>query len=153
MKKPSFLARLTGSDDTDYFDDSSATRAVFEGDGEERHAHIGPRDGSPGGEWVGEEPAGELAVDVYQTPDAIVVKALVAGGQPASKNISLTREVLTLSGPRPPEREGGGGQGGRKVGKKWSSAALSIRKLKVLCKRIARITPAAAKRSLAPLGL
>ncbi len=106
MKKPSFLARLTGSDDTDYFDDSSATRAVFEGEGDERHAHIGPRDGSGTAQWSGgEEPAGELAVDVYQTPDAIVVKALVAGVHPASIDISLTREMLTISGTRSDERE------------------------------------------------
>ncbi len=106
FKKPSFLARLTGSNDTDdgYFGTGSEP-IVFEGTGEERHAHVGPRDGSPAGEWAGEEPAGELAVDVYQTPDAMVVKALVAGVHPASIDISLTREMLTISGTRQDERE------------------------------------------------
>mgnify|MGYP003395186764 CR=1 FL=1 len=101
FKKPSFFARLTGSGDEEYFDDPKATHAVFEGEGEERHAHITPRDEN----WAGEEPAGELAVDVYQTPDSMVVKALVAGVHPASIDISLTREMLTISGTREDERE------------------------------------------------
>lgn len=107
MKKPSFLSRLIGDSDSDidgYFKEG-ATKVVFEGKGSERHAHITPHDGSPAGEWQSEEPQGELAVDVYQTPDAIVVKALVAGVQPQSIDIALTREMLTISGTREDERE------------------------------------------------
>jgi len=99
MKKPSFLSRLTGNND-DYFDERGVP-AVFEGQGEERHAHINTRDE----QWAAEEPQGELAVDIYQTPDAIVVKALVAGVQPTSIDIALTREMLTVSGQREDERE------------------------------------------------
>jgi HSP20 family protein len=103
LKKPSFLSRLTGSEaEYDYFDDSPENKpAVFEGQGGERHAHINTRDES----WAAEEPQGELAVDIYQTPDAIVVKALVAGVQPTTIDISLTREMLTISGAREDERE------------------------------------------------
>jgi len=103
MKKPSFLSRITGNsgdDSEDFFDDSSHP-AVFEGEGGERHARINTRDEK----WAAEEPQGELAVDIYQTPDAIVVKALVAGVQPVSIDISLTREMLTISGMREDERE------------------------------------------------
>ncbi len=100
MKKPGFLSRITGSSDyPDYFD--GGQRAVFEGEGEERHAHITTRED----DFSKEEPHGELAVDIYQTPDAIVVKALVAGVQPQSIDISLTREMLTISGSREDERE------------------------------------------------
>ena len=99
-KKPGFFSRLTGTAD-DYDFDGSGTPAVFEGEGTERHAHISTRDE----DWKGEEPQGELAVDIYQTPDAIVVKALVAGVQPTSIDISLTREMLTISGSRADERE------------------------------------------------
>jgi len=97
-----FLSKLTGGgDDYDnFFDDPKATRAVFEGEGGERHARLAPREA--GHE---DEPAGELAVDVYQTPDAIVVKALIAGVHPNSVDISLTREMLTISGTRADERE------------------------------------------------
>ena len=44
-------------------------------------------------------------MDVYQTADAIVVKALIAGVQPNSVDISLTRETLTVSGQRQDEKE------------------------------------------------
>lgn len=105
MKKPSFFSRITGnsqSDDfDDFFDDKTAEHAVFEGEGAERHAHVSTRDD----DTIAEEPAGELAVDVYETPDAIVVKALVAGVQPQSIDIALTREMLTISGQREDERE------------------------------------------------
>src|SRR3989338_8595983 len=102
MKNPSFFARLTGSADEfeEYSNDPKAERAVFMGDDEERHARITPRN-----ESGTMEPEGELSVDVYQTPDAIVVKALVAGVQPTSIDISLTREMLTISGVREDERE------------------------------------------------
>jgi HSP20 family molecular chaperone IbpA len=104
MKKPGFFARLTGKTDDygEYLDELEGAHAKFEGTGEERHAHINTRDEN----WTpSDEPGGELAVDVYQTPEAIVVKALVAGVQPTSIDISLTREMLTISGQRQDERE------------------------------------------------
>ena len=42
---------------------------------------------------------------MYQTADAVVIKALVAGVQPTTIDISLTREMLTISGVREDERE------------------------------------------------
>jgi HSP20 family protein len=103
MSKPSFFSRLTGNSGNDEYEDYSDTAqpAVFEGEGEERHARINTRDEK----WTADEPQGELAVDIYQTPDAIVIKALVAGVQPTSIDISLTREMLTISGMREDERE------------------------------------------------
>lgn len=105
QKKPSFFSRLIGTDDKyeSYFDEPGGTRAIFEGEGEERHAHLIRREDKESA--ISDEPAGELAVDVYQTPDAIVVKALVAGVHPTSIDISLTREMLTISGSREDERE------------------------------------------------
>ncbi|MDE2021863.1 MAG: Hsp20/alpha crystallin family protein [Patescibacteria group bacterium] len=107
MKKPSFLSRLTGTSEPEFdgYFKGDATKVAFEGSGAERHAHITPKNGSPAGEWQSEEPQGELAVDVYQTSDAIVVKALVAGVQPQSIDIALTREMLTITGTREDERE------------------------------------------------
>ena len=103
LKKPSFFSKITGTaeDYDDFFDDPKALHADFQGKGGERHAHIETKDEN----WTPEEPGGELAVDVYQTPDAIVIKALVAGVQPASIDIALTREMLTISGMREDERE------------------------------------------------
>jgi HSP20 family protein len=103
MKKSSFFSRITGSaddsDDADYFGTASQPN-TYENDGE-RRMPITPRSG----DWTSDEPQGELAVDVYQTPDAIVVKALVAGVQPGAIDIALTREMLTVSGAREDERE------------------------------------------------
>jgi len=105
MKKPGFFSRLTGSSNEnygEYLDELEGAHAKFEGTGEERHAHINTRDES----WTPpEEPGGELAVDVYQTPEAIVVKAFIAGVQPTTVDISLTREMLTITGTRQEERE------------------------------------------------
>jgi HSP20 family molecular chaperone IbpA len=87
-----FFSKLTGSaqDYDDFFDEPGSEKARFEGKGEERHAHITPRMTGQGEDnWSPEEPGGELAVDVYQTPDSIVIKALVAGVQPQSIDISL----------------------------------------------------------------
>jgi HSP20 family protein len=109
MAAKGFFSKLTGGDDQydNYFDDPKGNRVFFEGEGAERHAHLGPKiHSNKESAWAGgEEPAGELAVDVYQTADAIVVKALVAGVHPASIDISLTREMLTISGTREDERE------------------------------------------------
>jgi HSP20 family protein len=107
MKKSSFFSRITGADqetDTDYFGSIPSQDPQFEGEGVERRTtHIQPRVQQ---DWnTGDEPQGELAVDVYQTADAIVVKALVAGVQPTAVDIALTREMLTISGTREDERE------------------------------------------------
>ena len=102
MKKSSFFSRITGSDDQndDYTEVPTSVRAAFQGSGEERHARMAIKKE----EW-NEEPSGELSVDVYQTPDSIVIKAFIAGVQPNSVDISLTREMLTISGTRQDEKE------------------------------------------------
>lgn len=104
MKKSGgFFSKLTGKTDDygDYLDELEGAHTRFEGTGEERRAHISTRDES----WSSQEPSGELAVDVFQTNDAIVVKAFIAGVQPTTIDISLTREMLTISGERSDERE------------------------------------------------
>jgi len=107
MSKPSFFQRLTGATDSreyeDFLDDPQVQRVPFSSTGKERHAVIKTKETN---EWPAEtEGSGELAVDVYQTPDSIVIKALVAGVQPQTIDISLTREMLTVSGIRSDERE------------------------------------------------
>lgn len=41
---------------------------------------------------------GTLAVDVYETPEDVVVKATVPGIKPEEINISVTGDVLTIKG-------------------------------------------------------
>ena len=104
MKKSSFFSRITGGDnqDDDYFGSISADNSSFD-DGSERRMHIATSRSNQ--ELNGDAELGELAVDVYQTQDAIVVKAVVAGVQPTAIDISLTREMLTITGTREDERE------------------------------------------------
>jgi HSP20 family protein len=107
-KKPSFFQRITGSADEyeDYSPPEPSGRVQLQGRGEERHAHIvQTRAETTQWQQQAEEPTGELAVDVYQTPDAIVIKAFIAGVQPNTVDISLTREMVTISGSRADEKE------------------------------------------------
>ena len=49
--------------------------------------------------WL-EEYEGQLAIDAYQTNEAVVVKAPIAGVRPQDLEISLTDEVITVRGHR-----------------------------------------------------
>lgn len=100
MKKPSFLERLTGSVPAEEYD-----RIL-----DEKH-HFGEAGEEEGEETYGDEEQwqagtqksvqeGELPVDMYQTNDAIVIRALVAGVSPADLDISITRDMVTLRGIR-----------------------------------------------------
>lgn len=57
--------------------------------------------GSSFTEWEAAEAAeGELAVDVYQTNDSIVIQAMVAGVSSEDLSVSVTREMVTIKGKR-----------------------------------------------------
>lgn len=102
MKKPSFLERLTGSVRTDSYDDILDDDHVF-GDEHDRDEQIEYEGES---EWHGQESLaeeaqdGELPVDMYQTGDAIVIRALVAGVAPDDLDIAITRDTVTIKGAR-----------------------------------------------------
>ncbi|NBV76713.1 Hsp20/alpha crystallin family protein [bacterium] len=92
-KKPSLFSRLTGtSSDGDYIED---------GPEREQASHLSVKST----DWDDKEADGELGVDVYQTQDAIVVKAFIAGVQLGSLDISLSREMITITGSRTDEKE------------------------------------------------
>ncbi len=50
------------------------------------------------------EKEGELGVDVYQTSDMIVVKAMLAGVKNEDLDISITRDMVTIRGRREEEK-------------------------------------------------
>jgi HSP20 family molecular chaperone IbpA len=102
MKKPSFLERLTGGSQADEYDRildedhqfGEDDNLAVEEDGQEEeetweddHAESTPQEG-------------ELPVDMYQTDDAIVIRALVAGVSPTDLDISITRDMVTIRGTR-----------------------------------------------------
>ena len=102
MKKPSFLDRLTGGGQGDEYDrilddnhqfgeeDELAVQDTYQEDEEEEWDNPGPAN----------QQDGELPVDMYQTEDAIVIRALVAGVSPNDLEISITRDMVTIRGVR-----------------------------------------------------
>jgi HSP20 family protein len=47
-----------------------------------------------------EEEVGQLTVDVYQTPNEIIIQSMVAGVQPENLSITITRDMVTVKGRR-----------------------------------------------------
>jgi HSP20 family protein len=56
-------------------------------------------------DWFSENYEGQLAVDVYQTDDEIVVKSTIAGVQPEDLEIFLNDDLLTIRGKREQSKE------------------------------------------------
>ena len=101
MKKPSFLERLTGSVATDEYDRVLDSKHEFGADDEQdgQYAEEDENwDNDPQDDHKPKE--GELPVDMYQTNDTIVIRALVAGVSPTDLDISITRDMVTIRGLR-----------------------------------------------------
>lgn len=101
MKKPSFLERLTGSVKADEYDEVLDEEREF-GEDDNATTDDGYEEES---EWHGnrhdDDPQeGELPVDMYQTGDAIIIRALVAGVSPEDLDIAITRDMVTVKGVR-----------------------------------------------------
>lgn len=79
-----------------FFSDSDVVPATEQND---KAAFDGePSDGGDDG-WVDtEEFPGQLAVDVYETTDKLVVKARTAGISKSDLNVTISDNILTISG-------------------------------------------------------
>lgn len=49
------------------------------------------------------EEEGELAIDMFQTPNEIIIKTMVAGVKPEDIDITITRDMVTIKGKREEE--------------------------------------------------
>jgi HSP20 family protein len=58
-----------------------------------------PSPQSNNADWM-EDYEGQLAVDVYQTGDDVILKAPIAGVKPEDLEISITDEVISVKGQR-----------------------------------------------------
>src|ERR1043165_8342021 len=85
--KRSFFERLTGA----------VAMKEDEMPREEKNALQAQKDWAE--EMVSDE-EGQLAVDVYQTPEDIVIKTMVGGVRPEDLDISITRDMVTIKGTR-----------------------------------------------------
>ncbi len=82
MKKKSFFEKLTGVIKTD--DDETESENQIENELEEAEM----------------ETEGQLAIDMYQTPNEIIVKTMIAGVKPEDLDVSITRDLVTIRGSR-----------------------------------------------------
>jgi HSP20 family protein len=97
-KKLSFFERLTGSVRLDS-DELEPEDELPERDRKNRDT------GKESGHWASEEPEeGQLSVDVYQTPNDIIIETMVAGVKPEDLQINIMRDMVTLRGKREPSR-------------------------------------------------
>lgn len=53
------------------------------------------------------EPEGQLTIDVYQTPDDIVVESAIAGVKPEDIDVNVTSDSISIRGARHREQEVG----------------------------------------------
>lgn len=96
-EKRSFFERLTGTVRVD--DEAESSK-------EEKAPAKKARGNGDAASWMDTdtEQEGELTVDVYQTPDMIVIKSMIAGVRPEDLDISITRDVVTIRGKREEEK-------------------------------------------------
>lgn len=88
-RKPSFFDRLTGVSYDDSFEAMPEERLS-----EERAAPVREEEGEA-----------QLTVDVFQSDSDIVIRALVAGVRPEDLDVSITRDMVTISGKRVEQKE------------------------------------------------
>ena len=100
MAKKSLFEWLTGGGEADTFDEIESGGASYTS-ATKRSLAIEPIEA--------EEEAGELAVDVYQTPTHIIIKAMIAGVRPEDLDVSITRDMVTVRGKRERHTEGTAG--------------------------------------------
>ena len=89
-RKPSFFERLTGSN---YYEEEEEAKIVPRREGARDKTAV---------EAMAEEEESEasLTVDVYQTPDEIIIEAMIPAVKPEDLDISITREMVTIKGTR-----------------------------------------------------
>ncbi|HYF29257.1 MAG TPA: Hsp20/alpha crystallin family protein [Candidatus Paceibacterota bacterium] len=102
MKKRSIFDRLAGTvplDDYDY-DDELPARAPARQAAPQPMMRPAAAPQPLQHHIVEEETEGQLPVDVYQTPNEIVIRTFVAGVRPDDLNVSISRDMVVIEGSR-----------------------------------------------------
>jgi HSP20 family protein len=95
-KRRSFFEKLTGGVHVDDFDD----------DIEQENEILMPENEYSEDEIVDEyQDAGQLSIDLINTPDEIIIKAMIAGVRPQDLDIQISRDMISISGTREEEIE------------------------------------------------
>ena len=99
IKKPSLFQRLTGS----------VSMRSYEDELDDDLDADAPQEQVREGAWQDKSPEaqeeGELPIDMYQTGEHVVIRALIAGVSPDDLDIAITRDMVTIKGAREEERE------------------------------------------------
>lgn len=104
-EKRSFFERLTGTVNVDDYDEDTLEDEKHIGI-THQHEEVAEEEEQEKQDWMEEESEeGQLTVDVYNTPDEIIIKAIVAGVKPDDLDISITRDMVTIRGKREEHRE------------------------------------------------
>ncbi|MEK7567406.1 MAG: Hsp20/alpha crystallin family protein [Patescibacteria group bacterium] len=90
--KKSFFERLTGAINVGPLQDEESSKVAA---GSEKGTSLTQNDDDVS--------IGELAVDVHQTADSVVIKCMVAGVRPEDLDVSITRDSVTIRGKRSAE--------------------------------------------------
>lgn len=95
-KKHSFLERLSGSIVTRNHDDDFDDEPLEDNNKPSSAEHVAAE------EQMIEEDAdkGQLPIDVFQTPDEIVIHTFVAGVRPDELSVSISRDIVVIEGTR-----------------------------------------------------
>ena len=92
-KKRSFFERLTGGMKAEDEEDYRETKK------------ISVKSDKKDNNWIEEEnEEAELTVDVYQTPNDIIVQTMVAGVKPEDLELTIARDMITIRGKREESR-------------------------------------------------
>lgn len=111
-ERRSFFERLTGSvrREGSPEEDAPETVEVIETRAQSEEGHeSSPEETAVPVERVrsshAEDQEGQLTVDVYQTPETIIVKSTIAGVKPDDLDVSITNDMVTIRGTRRHDEE------------------------------------------------
>lgn len=107
VERRSFFERLTGSVHHEHGEETSEPVDVVEVRDEDEETPTVSRESaaeaSP--QPSADDAEGQLTVDVYQTPEMIVVKSTIAGVKPDDLDVSITNDMVTIRGTRRHDEE------------------------------------------------
>ncbi len=93
-KRKSFFERLTGSVRADRDEEEEEVKKISVKNSDKNMSS-----------WIEEEDEeAELTVDVYQTPNDIIIQTMVAGVRPEDLELTISRDLVTIKGKREESR-------------------------------------------------
>jgi len=103
--KPSFFERLTGSIDANEgeLEENQTLSAEYEND--EFETHTVAKSNAPKQIQKSENEEGQLIIDMFQTPNEIIIQSTVAGVKPDDLDVSISQDMVTIRGRRQQTRQ------------------------------------------------